>query len=70
MGLPATSPPARRLNRTNKFAVKGGDGIDRFRIKIWDRVAGAVIYDNQIGAADNVDPLTTLGGGSIVIHAK
>jgi PKD repeat protein len=43
--------------------------VDLFRIKIWDKDAGdAVIYDNQLGAADDADPTTALGGGSIVIH--
>lgn len=44
----------------------GGDGVDRFRIKIWS--ATGVIYDNQPGSTDNDDPTTALGGGSIVIH--
>ncbi|NWJ46952.1 MAG: hypothetical protein HXX08_13910 [Chloroflexi bacterium] len=43
-------------------------GVDKFRIKIWDKVTGLVIYDNQMGAADDVEPSTTVGGGSIVIH--
>jgi len=34
------------------------------------RPGDAVVYDNQIGAADEVDPMTLLGGGSIVIHKK
>lgn len=50
--------------------VTGGGGVDRFRIKIWDTVTGAVVYDNQIGAADDASPSTALGGGSIVIHTK
>ena len=41
---------------------------DRFRIKIWDKVTGLVVYDNQMGSADNADPSTALSGGSIVIH--
>lgn len=45
-----------------------GDGKDKFRIKIWDRTNNAVVYDNQIGASDDTDPTTVLGGGSIVIH--
>ena len=46
-------------------------GIDLFRIKIWDKANGdTVVYDNQYGAEDDVDPSTQLGGGSIVIHAK
>jgi streptogramin lyase len=51
--------------------LKGGDGIDRFRIKIWDKDAGnAVIYDNEMGAADDAKATTKLGGGSIVIHSR
>jgi hypothetical protein len=48
--------------------LPGGDGIDRFRIRIWDPATGAVIYDNQPGAPDFADPTTVLAGGSIVIH--
>jgi hypothetical protein len=45
---------------------------DRFRIKI-TTTNGTVIYDNQIGKAENTDDATVLGnngtgGGSIVIH--
>lgn len=51
--------------------LTGGDGIDRFRIKIWDKDAGdVVVYDNEIGAADDAEASTALGGGSIVIHSK
>jgi predicted extracellular nuclease len=42
---------------------------DRLRLKIWDKATSAVVYDNQVGAADGADPSTVLGGGSIVIHA-
>jgi hypothetical protein len=48
--------------------VKGGDGIDRFRIKIWNKISGRVIYDNQIGDADDANASTAISGGSIVIH--
>jgi len=48
--------------------INGGGGVDKFRIKIWDKVTGAITYDNQLGAADGADPSTVLGGGSIVIH--
>lgn len=40
---------------------------DAFRIKITDP-GGVVVYDNQMGSADDSDNATTLGGGSIVIH--
>jgi len=43
--------------------------VDLFRIKIWDKDSGdAVVYDNQIGEAEDADPTTSIGGGSIVIH--
>ena len=48
--------------------IKGGGGIDKFRIKIWDRNnGGAVVYDNQMGAGIDDNPTTALAG-SIVIH--
>ncbi|HSR20430.1 MAG TPA: hypothetical protein VLL49_05895, partial [Anaerolineales bacterium] len=48
--------------------VSGGGGADKFRIKIWDRSTDLLIYDNQAGSGDDADPLTVIGGGSIVIH--
>ena len=50
--------------------LQGGDGIDKFRIKIWevdDQDNELVIYDNQLGANEDEDPITQLGGGSISI---
>jgi PKD repeat protein len=29
--------------------VDGGDGLDRFRVKIWDLVSGEIVYDSQMG---------------------
>ena len=46
--------------------VQGSDGIDKFRIKVWN--AGGVVYDNQAGASDDSQAATALRGGSIVIH--
>lgn len=48
----------------------GGGGVDKFRIKIWDKATGKVVYDNQLGAPDSADPATALGFGSIVIHGR
>jgi uncharacterized protein YegL len=50
--------------------LTGGGGIDRFRIKIWNKATGAVIYDNKLGAPDDLDAADpqAIGGGSIVIH--
>jgi len=47
----------------------GGGGVDRFRIKIWDKNNGnAVVYDTQPGDPDSANPTLALGSGSIVIH--
>jgi hypothetical protein len=46
-----------------------GGSPDRFRIKIWNGSnESAVVYDNQMGAADTASATTVLGGGSIVVH--
>jgi len=53
--------------------ISGGGGVDKFRIKIWDKNNGdAVVYDNQVtgDSSDTATPNTTLGGGSINIQAK
>jgi hypothetical protein len=49
-------------------AITGGGGTDKFRIKIWDKATGAIIYDNELGTGDTSDPTTVISGGSIVIH--
>ena len=48
--------------------LPGGTGIDKFRIKIWDKASGLVVYDNQMGAAESADPAMTLASGSITIR--
>jgi len=48
----------------------GGTGADRFRLKIWNKDTGAIVYDTQMGDADTADPTTLIDGGSIVIHRK
>ena len=53
-------------------AVDGGGagGTDRFRIRIWNRISGDVVYDNQSGADPWGDEAAEVSGGSIVIHAR
>ncbi len=46
----------------------GGCKPDTFRIKIWNKDTGEVIYDNQLEADDNSDPTTPISGGNIIIH--
>jgi hypothetical protein len=48
--------------------VKDGGGTDKFRIKIWNTKTGDIVYDNQVGAADNATASTGIGGGSIMIQ--
>ena len=48
--------------------VSGGDGYDMFRIKIWNKTDNSIVYDNNPGRDENDVPLTTLDGGSIVLH--
>jgi hypothetical protein len=48
--------------------VSGGDGFDRFRMRIWDAASGDLIYDNQLNAPETADPTTKIGGGVIVVH--
>lgn len=48
--------------------LNGGGGADGFRIKIWNKQGGGVVYDNQSGQSDNSDAATLIGGGNIVIH--
>ncbi|MCK4314403.1 MAG: PD40 domain-containing protein [Anaerolineae bacterium] len=44
--------------------------VDKFRIKIWDRATDEVVYDNQMGDAEDADSATEIGGGNIVIHKR
>ena len=51
--------------------VTGGGGVDRIRLKIWDKAAGdAIVYDSGLGGSDDDDPSMILGGGKIIIHSK
>ncbi len=47
----------------------GGGGVDKFRIKIWDLDDNnQIVFDNNLGASDDQDPITALSGGQITIH--
>jgi PKD repeat protein len=53
------------------FSIIASDGVaDAIRIRIWNRVTGAVVYDNLPGLPGESDDVTTLGGGSIQLHSK
>ena len=43
--------------------------MDKFRIKIWDKDTGEIIYDNNVeGGDDDADPTTPVIRGEIKIH--
>ncbi|HEY5600974.1 MAG TPA: hypothetical protein VIK81_02685 [Patescibacteria group bacterium] len=46
----------------------GGDGVDKFRIKIVDLSTNQVVYDNQPGDPDSANPEMQIGAGSIAIQ--
>ena len=50
--------------------LNGGGGMDKFRIKIWDKATSTIVYDNQMGALEDSPSATAISGGSIVIHSK
>jgi hypothetical protein len=43
-----------------------GTGIDKVRVKIYNKNTGAVVYDNQPGASDAANPVTLVGTNSSV----
>ena len=49
--------------------LSGGGGADRFRLKVWSLSSGAVVYDNVLGAPDDLSAVPqAIAQGSIVIH--
>jgi signal peptidase I len=48
--------------------INGGGGVDKFRIKIIDKITGNIVYDNQQNADDSTAPTTVIESGSIIIH--
>jgi hypothetical protein len=50
--------------------INGGGGVDKFRIKIWNKATDQIVYDNNLNnSGDDGDPEMALGGGSVVIHS-
>jgi uncharacterized repeat protein (TIGR02543 family) len=45
-----------------------GNKIDKLRLRIWNKINNAVVYDNEIGAGETAPPTLPLGGGSITVH--
>lgn len=49
--------------------AQGGGGVDEFRIKIWNKATGVIVYDNVLGAEDSGMP-QAIAGGSIQIQSR
>ena len=48
--------------------LQDGDGVDKFRIKIWNKDTDKLVYDNNLGNDEEAPPTTALTQGSIKIH--
>jgi hypothetical protein len=44
-----------------------GTGVDKVRIKIYNKNTGYIYYDNEPGSSDAADPVTPVGTNSTVI---
>ena len=44
-----------------------GSGVDKIRMKIYNKNTGQVYYDNQPGAGDAADPVAAVGANSTVV---
>lgn len=52
----------------NDGQSNGGGGLDKFRIKIWDKTTGGSVYDNQLGDSDEANASAVIEAGNILIH--
>jgi hypothetical protein len=50
--------------------AKNGGGVDRVRLKVWEQVTGAILYDNVLGAPDDIDSASpqAIASGSVILH--
>ena len=48
----------------------GNNGVDKYRIKIWNKSTNATLYDNVMGASSDIDSANpqAIGSGSVTIH--
>lgn len=44
--------------------LNGGGGVDKFRLKIWEKATGEIVYDNQMGAAEDADATDAIEGAA------
>jgi hypothetical protein len=48
--------------------IEGGGGVDKFRMRIWDKATDMIIYDDQFGSEEDAETTNVIGGGNIKIH--
>ena len=48
--------------------LRGKGKADKFRIKIWDKKTGKIVYDNGLGGPEEVLPTTSITSGKIGIN--
>jgi uncharacterized repeat protein (TIGR01451 family) len=51
-------------------SIAGSGGVDKFRIKIWEKTTGIIVYDTQPGASDAANPTMDIGLGSDISIKK
>ena len=50
--------------------AKAGVNMDRFRLRIWEKANGKLVYDSGLGGPENVPPTTAIPSGSVDIHRE
>jgi hypothetical protein len=50
--------------------TRGEANLDRFRLRIWEKANGKLIYDSGLGGPENVPPTTAIPSGSVNIHKE
>jgi PKD repeat protein len=50
--------------------MRGGDGLDYIRVKIWEKATGIIIYDSEMGASDIGNPTLNTEGGNVAIQNR
>jgi hypothetical protein len=51
-------------------AVAGSSGSAKFRLELWDRATGTLVYDSQPGAPIDAAPTTPIRGGTVSLHIE
>lgn len=66
---PVSQHPTHCQSAPHTLTMAGG-GVDKFRIKIWNKTTGVIVYDTQMGQSDEADPTTEVGTVSSIVIKK